>query len=540
MDTGNYLNHEASYNNRLQPNGTDVFIEGENDNLMRLTYNFVDSNGHNNGNVISISNYYDATRSQQFTYDQVNRIVTAESTSTYASSPAHCWGEAYVYDNATTTSGEFGNLTNINVASTAYNGCTQESLSVVASTTNQITTFSYDGVGNVLNDTLNAYAWNAESEIKTAAGVNYTYDGDGNRLQKSSGKIYWYGAGSEVLDESDSSGNFTDEYVYFGGKRVSHRVVSTNALYFYGEDMLGTSRTVFTSAGVLCYDADFYPFGGERAYTDTCAQHYKFEGKERDSETNNDDFGARYYSPSFGRWTSPDWSAIPAPVPYANLTNPQTLNLYSMVSDNPETFADLDGHDPGDNPGNRGGTGPPSPSTTDTEAEDATNQQAKATQVQVQASVIDQGKVVQGEKQQDGTSVTGVRGIIQDTITVNGKPLSGVKVDETNVSTTTVNGNPMSRRERPGSATTNNAGQISDTVGLLAPARAAAQDKGLIQGLKTQAVTVTNTNAITFTVPGGGKYSATATRTLTNVGANGKVNSSYKLNTSQPVVSAVP
>jgi hypothetical protein len=34
----------------------------------------------------------------------------------------------------------------------------------------------------------------------------------------------------------------------------------------------------------------------------------------------------------------------PPPVPYANLTNPQTLNLYAMVSDNPESFADLDGH----------------------------------------------------------------------------------------------------------------------------------------------------------------------------------------------------
>ncbi len=35
---------------------------------------------------------------------------------------------------------------------------------------------------------------------------------------------------------------------------------------------------------------------------------------------------------------------IPEPVPYANLTNPQTLNLYAMVRDNPETFSDLDGH----------------------------------------------------------------------------------------------------------------------------------------------------------------------------------------------------
>lgn len=93
-----------------------------------------------------------------------------------------------------------------------------------------------------------------------------------------------------------------------------------------------------------CYEADFYPFGGERDINVNCVQNYKFEGKERDGETQNDNFGARYYSNRFGRWLSADWSAVPEPVPYANLTNPQTLNLYAMVSDNPETFADLDGH----------------------------------------------------------------------------------------------------------------------------------------------------------------------------------------------------
>ena len=232
--------------------------------------------------------------------------------------------------------GEFGNLTNINVVSTAYNGCTQESLSVAATNNNQMTTFSYDGVGNVLNDTHNSYTWNDESQLKTAAGVTYTYDGDGERVQKSSGKIYWYGAGSEVLDESDASGNITDEYVYFGGKRISHRVVSTNALYFYGEDMLGTSRVIFTSAGVLCYDADFYPFGGERAYTNTCAQNYKFTGKERDSESNLDNFGARYNSSQMGRFMSPDPLG-------GKLTDPQTLNKYSYVRNNPITLTDPTG-----------------------------------------------------------------------------------------------------------------------------------------------------------------------------------------------------
>jgi hypothetical protein len=59
------------------------------------------------------------------------------------------------------------------------------------------------------------------------------------------------------------------------------------------------------------------------------------DSSERDTETGNapfasrlqrrdDEFGAHYYTWRFGRWLSADWSAVP--VPYANLTNPQTLN----------------------------------------------------------------------------------------------------------------------------------------------------------------------------------------------------------------------
>jgi RHS repeat-associated protein len=115
-------------------------------------------------------------------------------------------------------------------------------------------------------------------------------------------------------------------------------------IYYYSEDDLGTSRAITDSSGNVCYDADFYPFGGERSYVNSCAQNYKFMGKERDAETGDDDFGARYYASRLGRWLSADWSAIPEAVPYANLSNPQTLSLYAMVHDDPETFADLDGH----------------------------------------------------------------------------------------------------------------------------------------------------------------------------------------------------
>ncbi len=71
----------------------------------------------------------------------------------------------------------------------------------------------------------------------------------------------------------------------------------------------------------------------------------EFTGKERDAETGLDYFGARYFSAAQGRWTSPDWSASPQAVPYADLTDPQTLNLYGYVRNNPLGRADADGHD---------------------------------------------------------------------------------------------------------------------------------------------------------------------------------------------------
>ena len=72
---------------------------------------------------------------------------------------------------------------------------------------------------------------------------------------------------------------------------------------------------------------------------------YKFTGKERDNESGLDQFGARYYSSSLGRFMTPDWAAKPTAVPYAEFGNPQSLNLYGYVGNNPLSKADPDGHD---------------------------------------------------------------------------------------------------------------------------------------------------------------------------------------------------
>jgi RHS repeat-associated protein len=72
------------------------------------------------------------------------------------------------------------------------------------------------------------------------------------------------------------------------------------------------------------------------------ATEHHFTGKERDTESGNDYFGARYYASSMGRFMSPD----PIKLTDERLLNPaNTLNLYSYAANNPLKFVDPDGQD---------------------------------------------------------------------------------------------------------------------------------------------------------------------------------------------------
>ena len=67
---------------------------------------------------------------------------------------------------------------------------------------------------------------------------------------------------------------------------------------------------------------------------------YKFTGKERDSESGLDNFGARYNASTLGRFMSPDPKQIGA-----HLFDPQTLNRYAYTRNNPLAYIDPDGKD---------------------------------------------------------------------------------------------------------------------------------------------------------------------------------------------------
>jgi len=105
----------------------------------------------------------------------------------------------------------------------------------------------------------------------------------------------------------------------------------TDTIFYYDhDDWLGTERARTDLTGTVCEQIASLPFGDNQTITSTCGDlsPLHFTGKERDGESGLDNFEARYYGSSLGRFMTPDWAARPTAVPYAVFGDPQSLNLY--------------------------------------------------------------------------------------------------------------------------------------------------------------------------------------------------------------------
>ncbi|MGA2219754.1 MAG: RHS repeat-associated core domain-containing protein [Terracidiphilus sp.] len=329
-----------------------------------------------NGNILTHSDSVMGT--WQFGYDTLNRLTTSQNEGATSASQAYsgmngCW----TYDG-------FGNRGTEAMSKTActatpplvswarysgtVNGANNNQMSATSQNANQAS--GYDGAGNVTNDGVNTYLYDAEGRIcaveytvsGTTTMTGYLYDASGARVGKGSlsswptsctGLItangyaptnqYLLGAGGEQVTELDGGNNWKHTNVWTGGKLLG--TYDSTALHFPLTDPLGTKRIQVSAAtGAIDETCLSLPYGDSLSCQGDDATEHHFTGKERDAESGNDYFGARYYASSMGRWMSPDWSAKYEPVPYAKLDNPQTLNLYAYVENNPLTRADSDGH----------------------------------------------------------------------------------------------------------------------------------------------------------------------------------------------------
>jgi RHS repeat-associated protein len=238
---------------------------------------------------------------------------------------------------------------------------------------------SYDAAGNVVSDngSGNTYLYDGEGRVCAVASsgptggvllTGYIYDADGKRVGK--GTIqrwgtcdpatngfqpmtdYILGPGPGGSSEAQLTEMAMDENGQMAWKHTNvwagDKLLATydhDGLHYHLTDWLGTRR-VQTDAGGAIEDAcASLPYGDALSCIGpTFTTEHHFTGKERDSESGNDYFGARYYGSSMGRFMSPDWAAKEDPVPYATFDDPQSLNLYGYMRNNPLGGVDPDGH----------------------------------------------------------------------------------------------------------------------------------------------------------------------------------------------------
>lgn len=187
----------------------------------------------------------------------------------------------------------------------------------------------------------------------------------GNHMTQAYVSCYPAGAGSWSVDFTEytiTSADGTVHALYNGasdvslswwgsagmsglGYTVAPVTTDVNSTHYYLADHLGTTQVELSASGYPVWEGQFAPFGQELD-TQPTSMRYKFTGKERDQESGLDYFGARYYASSLGRFVSPDWSSKPEDVPYAQMDDPQSLNLYGYVGNNPLNRTDADGHCP--------------------------------------------------------------------------------------------------------------------------------------------------------------------------------------------------
>ena len=121
---------------------------------------------------------------------------------------------------------------------------------------------------------------------------------------------------------------------------------------YYHHDHLGSSSAVTDDEGTIVEETCFYPFGASRHEFEpkNLREAYKFTQKERDRESALHYFEARYQSATLSRFLTPDMKyADPDSLVAADLAsflfNPQKINLYAYVLNNPLKFVDPTGLD---------------------------------------------------------------------------------------------------------------------------------------------------------------------------------------------------
>ncbi|GFO57427.1 hypothetical protein GMSM_44340 [Geomonas sp. Red276] len=199
---------------------------------------------------------------------------------------------------------------------------------------------SYDPNGNLISGDGKYYEYNdANQLIRVRTGdkngpvvSEYFYDYQGQRVKKVENGVTTYYVG-KYYEASVVSGSVQNtSYFLSGDERIAKK--DQTGIYFYHPDHLGGVNAVTNSSGGVVATTSYLPFGEIRQGG---AEKYSYTGKEKDKATDLYYFDARYNHPAFRHFTQAD-DADP------DMDDPQDLNRYAYVGNNPMSYVDPEGH----------------------------------------------------------------------------------------------------------------------------------------------------------------------------------------------------
>jgi len=327
---GNGVAESWSYNKRLwQQSRTATFGA-------TTPYSFNVATFAPNGDILAAND--SANGNWSYSYDPFNRLLSANTT-----------GQAYTYDYD-----RFSNRWH-------QNGPHSSQLGFDANNhITGVTGVGYDLSGNLTSDGsgpgTHTYFYDAENRIIQVDGTLgtcstatacYIYNADGQRVRKTTGGSsmdYLYDLAGHKIADVDPTGIFMQGELYAGDRHFAIYAPEpgpTGATFFTHSDWLGTERVRTDMTGTNCESIVSLPFGDGQSITGTCGDvsPMHFTGKERDAESGLDNFKARYFGSSMGRFTRPD----PIMISKQKLVDPQQWNMYSYARNNPLRFIDPTG-----------------------------------------------------------------------------------------------------------------------------------------------------------------------------------------------------
>jgi RHS repeat-associated protein len=274
---------------------------------------------------------------ETYSYDDADRVTGV----CYGGSLATCASGSkitYSYDKVGNrlTQTKFGTITTF-----TYDSADE----LVSTTTNPTTIYTYDNDGQQTGEGTRTFTYDLAGELTQVADgstilASFTYDGNGNRLSKTSDVTTAYSwdenqALPQLATETQGSGVVRS--YHYGVDLIS--MTSGGSSYYYQHDALGSTAALTKDTGAIEWVYTYDPYGVARNATkvDSTApiNQVQFTGELIDGETSLYDLRARTYEPAVGRLLTTD--------PISGSPSSPSTSAYAYVADRPLVATDPSG-----------------------------------------------------------------------------------------------------------------------------------------------------------------------------------------------------